>query len=42
MVNADQLKRLHIGPEWVDALNQTFQKFSINTINQQAMFIGQC
>jgi putative chitinase len=42
MVNADQLKRLHIGAEWVDALNQTFQRFSINTINQQAMFIGQC
>ena len=42
MVNSDQLKRLNIGPEWVDALNETFQKFSINTINQQAMFIGQC
>jgi putative chitinase len=42
MVNADQLQRLHIGAEWVDALNQTFQKFSINNINQQAMFIGQC
>ena len=42
MVNAEQLAKLHIGAEWVDALNQTFQRFSINTINQQAMFIGQC
>ena len=42
MVNAEQLAKLHIGAEWADALNQTFQRFSINTINQQAMFIGQC
>ena len=42
MVSADQLKRLHIGPEWVDALNETFSRFNINTINQKAMFIGQC
>jgi len=41
-VNAEQLKRLHIGVEWVDALNDTFQRFSITTPNQQAMFIGQC
>ena len=42
MVNAEQLAKLHIGAEWADALNQTFQRFNINTINQQAMFIGQC
>jgi len=41
-VNAEQLKRLHIGVEWVDALNNTFEKFGIVTRNQQAMFIGQC
>lgn len=42
MVNADQLKKLHIGAEWVDALNETFTRFNINTNNQRAMFIGQC
>jgi len=42
MVNADQLKRLHIGPEWVDALNETFGRFNISTKRQQAAFIGQC
>jgi putative chitinase len=42
MVNADQLKKLHIGPEWVDALNETFDKFGISTPRQQAAFIGQC
>jgi putative chitinase len=42
MVNAEQLAKLHIGAEWVDALNETFLRFNINTKNQQAMFIGQC
>ena len=42
MVNADQLQRLHIGAEWVDALNETFTRFNITTNNQKAMFIGQC
>lgn len=42
MVNSDQLARLHIGAEWVDALNETFSRFNINTNNQKAMFIGQC
>ena len=42
MVNADQLQRLHIGAEWVDALNETFSRFNITTKNQMAMFIGQC
>ena len=42
MVNADQLARLHIGPEWVDALNETFQRWNILTPRQQAAFIGQC
>jgi putative chitinase len=42
MVNAEQLAKLHIGAEWVDALNETFSRFNINTKNQQAMFIGQC
>lgn len=42
MVNSDQLARLHIGAEWVDALNETFSRFNITTNNQKAMFIGQC
>jgi len=42
MVNSDQLQRLHIGAEWVDALNETFSRFNITTNNQKAMFIGQC
>jgi putative chitinase len=41
MVNADQLQRLHIGADWVDALNETFSRFNITTNNQKAMFIGQ-
>lgn len=42
MVNADQLARLHIGPQWVAPLNETFQRFGIVTPRQQAAFIGQC
>jgi putative chitinase len=42
MVNSQQLQQLHIGPEWVDALNTTFQKFDISTPLRQACFIGQC
>jgi putative chitinase len=41
-VNAEQLKQLHIGAEWVDALNETFARFNLTTNNQKAMFIGQC
>jgi len=42
MVTSEQLKQLHIGSEWVDALNDTFQRFNILTPIQQASFIGQC
>jgi putative chitinase len=42
MVNKEQLAKLHIGPEWVDALNATFARFNISTPIQQASFIGQC
>jgi putative chitinase len=41
-MDAEQLKRLNIGPEWVDALNETFDRFNINTAYRQAAFIGQC
>lgn len=42
MVNSQQLQQLHIGPEWVDALNATFQRFDMSTPLRQAAFIGQC
>ena len=42
MVNAEQLKQLHIGEQWVDALNETFARFDISTPIRQASFIGQC
>lgn len=42
MVTAEQLRRLKIGPEWVDALNETFARWGISTPKQQAAFIGQC
>jgi putative chitinase len=42
MVNSEQLAQLHIGPEWADALNATFSRFNLSTIQQQASFIGQC
>ena len=42
MVNADELQKLGIGSEWVDALNETFQRFNITSVDQRASFIGQC
>jgi putative chitinase len=42
MVSSEQLKQLHIGPQWVDALNATFERFNILTPIQKASFIGQC
>lgn len=42
MLNADQLQRMHIGPQWVDPLNETFERFNIATPQQRAAFIGQC
>ena len=42
MVNSEQLAKLHIGPQWADALNATFERFNIATPVQKASFIGQC
>lgn len=42
MVTSEQLKRLHIGEQWLDALNETFARFDISTSIRQASFIGQC
>ena len=41
MVNKEQLAKLHIGEQWVDALNETFARFDISTPARQASFIGQ-
>jgi putative chitinase len=41
-VTAEQLAKLHIGSQWVDALNETFDRFGIDSIKKQAAFIGQC
>ena len=42
MVSKEHLQKMHIGEQWVDALNETFQRFNILTLIQQASFIGQC
>jgi putative chitinase len=42
MVNAEQLQKMHIGIEWVPALNDTFTRWNIATPRQQAAFIAQC
>lgn len=42
MVNAEQLRRLHIGAEWAPALNETFAMWNIASPQAQAAFIGQC
>ena len=41
MVSKEHLQKMHIGEQWVDALNETFQRFNILTPIQQASFIGQ-
>lgn len=38
----DQLDKLGIDNKWLDPLNETFQKYDINTPKRQACFIGQC
>jgi putative chitinase len=41
-ITSEQLAALGIDAKWTDALNETFDKFSINTPKRQAAFIGQC
>jgi putative chitinase len=38
----NQLQALGIGEQWVEPLNETFEKYEINTPKRQACFIGQC
>jgi putative chitinase len=40
-MNLEQLKSLGIGEEWLEPLNETFEKYEINTPKRQACFIGQ-
>jgi putative chitinase len=40
-VNAEQLKNLHIDLKFLDPLNETFERFNINTHRKQGAFIGQ-
>jgi putative chitinase len=42
MVTSEHLKKMQIDPVWVDALNETFERFDISTPVRQASFIGQC
>lgn len=40
-VNAEQLKNLHIDLKFLDPLNETFERFNINTHRKQGAFVGQ-
>ena len=42
MITAEQLAKLKIDPEWLEPLNDTFQRYDINTPLRMAAFIGQC
>ena len=42
MLTSEQLDKLGIGQEWLEPLNETFEKYEINTPKRQAAFIGQC
>lgn len=42
MITQEQLDKLKIDAKWLVPLNETFFKYTISTINQQAAFIGQC
>ena len=41
MLTNEQLKALGIHEEWVEPLNETFEKYEINTPKRQACFLGQ-
>ena len=38
----EQLNKLGLDPKWLDPLNETFEKYEINTPKREACFIGQC
>ena len=41
-MNAEQLQKLGLDQKWLEPLNNTFEKYQINTPTRQAAFIGQC
>ena len=41
MITAEQLSQLGISSVWVDPLNETFQRFGLDTTEEQACFLGQ-
>ena len=41
IVTAQQLAAMGVGPEWVDALNEAFERFQIDTPSRIAGFMGQ-
>lgn len=41
MLTHDKLGQLGIGAEWLAPLNETFQRFGITTVDEQAAFIGE-
>ena len=42
MLTNEQLGKLGLDAKWLDPLNETFEKYEINTSKRQACFIGQC
>ena len=42
MITAEQLAKLKIDSEWLEPLNDTFQRYDINTPLRMAALIGQC
>lgn len=42
MITREQVNKLGLNQWWVEPLNETFVKYTIKTVNQQAAFIGQC
>lgn len=40
-MNSEQLAKLHINAKFLDPLNETFERFNIDTPRKQAAFIGQ-
>jgi putative chitinase len=41
-MNSEQLAKLGIDEKWLEPLNETFEKYEINTKERQSAFIGQC
>ena len=42
MITIEQLQKIGIDAKWLQPLNETFEKFDINTPERMASFIGQC